>query len=875
MERRWEDDDDDSHHRPRYSSTTSSSSNGSKQGGDGVVATTTESNTTQQQQQQTTTGAPEEEEQLDEFGRPLRPGRESSDSDSDRDYRGNYRRRGRDNRRDERHSPGRGGERKRDHSPDKRGGGGGGPRGGGDESPRDFRHDNRRRREDWMDNRGNEYNNNNSSSGVAGGGSNGRQMSNSMPGIPPPRNGREDNHINMTDSSRDLSKSAQLTRRPPKRGDIFDGQFKTYKQFLDYQDDSIVPTDADKKYEEYKVEFAKRQARLFFKDHQTEEWFREKYDPVYLVRKKKEKISFAQSRLPTFKSMLADENHNFSLALKDESLKDGEKMVDGMDTHDHDDHDHDHDDHHHDDKTDITSSGHQLQQQQQQQQQKNNATLFIKAISPTCTKEELLEVLNKVGTESEPNVVVKLTLSEPMKYKMFYRLGWVTFKSSEYSLRALKELNGTKMRDFDLLLTINKQVQDTQKKFRISPKIASSEQRISIDLAQAINMAKHLDQDREIVDNPLLSDERYESLPEIERLDKMIHYLRHVHLFCYYCSEEYNDVDEIERKCGSVHLRRLPSSSDDSTTTSTKPASTMSVGEDDANEQNNNDQSNDQMDIDSKVSDSDQVWVTNLDNNIKAKITKILNHEQYTCQQAAEKSAEEFIDINTFKIEEEKYRCSLCAKLFKGAEYVKKHINLKHPEELKKDSEEKGNAEQFFLNYFSDPRRLTQPSQQQLLYQNQRGMMPGMPPRPRWNGPWDPNMALQQMIPTMMAANQTMAAMGGQVYPGVAPMFANPNLRTRGLPLPVPIQIRRGNYQMPNVVVANPGGQPAGVMQGAGGVRYRPYPAAAPMRNVPVAPADPRGIREYVDLDAAPTGAMPEIDYGAALKEYQNKRSQS
>jgi len=43
---------------------------------------------------------------------------------------------------------------------------------------------------------------------------------------------------------------------------------------------------------------------------------------------------------------------------------------------------------------------------------------------------------------------------------------------------------------------------------------------------------------------------------------------------------------------------------------------------------------------------------------------------------------EALIQEKTIKEEEEKYRCDLCSKRFKGPEFVNKHIRLKHPDVL-------------------------------------------------------------------------------------------------------------------------------------------------------------------------------------------------
>lgn len=50
--------------------------------------------------------------------------------------------------------------------------------------------------------------------------------------------------------------NANNTNRPPSRTraqDLYEGPLKTYKQFLETQDDHITPQEAEKKYEEYKI----------------------------------------------------------------------------------------------------------------------------------------------------------------------------------------------------------------------------------------------------------------------------------------------------------------------------------------------------------------------------------------------------------------------------------------------------------------------------------------------------------------------------------------------------------------------------------------------------------------------------------------------
>lgn len=47
-----------------------------------------------------------------------------------------------------------------------------------------------------------------------------------------------------------------------------------------------------------------------------------------------------------------------------------------------------------------------------------------------------------------------------------------------------------------------------------------------------------------------------------------------------------------------------------------------------------------------------------------------------------EQDVEELYKENVKRLEEEKYRCSFCSKLFRGDEFVRKHIVGKHMENI-------------------------------------------------------------------------------------------------------------------------------------------------------------------------------------------------
>lgn len=54
----------------------------------------------------------------------------------------------------------------------------------------------------------------------------------------------------------------------------------------------------------------------------------------------------------------------------------------------------------------------------------------------------------------------------------------------------------------------------------------------------------------------------------------------------------------------------------------------------------------------------------------------------------AEEEVEKFVQSNTQEVAKDKWQCPLCGKKFKGAEYVHKHILIKHAEKVKEVKKE-------------------------------------------------------------------------------------------------------------------------------------------------------------------------------------------
>ncbi|KAG8074757.1 hypothetical protein GUJ93_ZPchr0006g45420 [Zizania palustris] len=57
----------------------------------------------------------------------------------------------------------------------------------------------------------------------------------------------------------------------------------TYKQFIQILEDDISPTEADKRYQEYRTEYITTQKRAYFDLHKNEDWLKDKYHPTNLL----------------------------------------------------------------------------------------------------------------------------------------------------------------------------------------------------------------------------------------------------------------------------------------------------------------------------------------------------------------------------------------------------------------------------------------------------------------------------------------------------------------------------------------------------------------------------------------------------------------
>mmetsp|Transcript_34343 Transcript_34343/g.55549 ORF Transcript_34343/g.55549 Transcript_34343/m.55549 type:complete len:346 (+) Transcript_34343:1541-2578(+) len=311
----------------------------------------------------------------------------------------------------------------------------------------------------------------------------------------------------------------------------------------------------------------------------------------------------------------------------------------------------------------------------------------------------------------------------------------------------------------------------------------------------------------------------YLSVPQgKDLLDRLIWYLRGVHAMCYYCGEEFESEDELTGKCGKLHMRKQKKVQTEETQ-ATEPET---------------------KDKDSKEANN---FESSLDNRVRSKLDHIAAAEAHTkeAEEALNKLLEDFFTKNIVLLEAEKYRCALCTKLFRGPEFVRKHISLKHETNIA-GVKTKARLEQFFNNYANDPNRMMPVHNRPLdgaTSNNTPGSANGRDPVSLARDPYHDRYA---PIPPPLP------------YPG------RQDMRYFPYPPPPPLRGRAPPpYGGPSSLGSRRGGGGGGGSDRGRGMDYGRSGAGG---------RDPRQLTEYVDLDA-PSEDTVQIDYRNPLIDYR------
>ncbi|XP_065652189.1 serrate RNA effector molecule homolog [Hydra vulgaris] len=181
------------------------------------------------------------------------------------------------------------------------------------------------------------------------------------------------------------------------------------------------------------------------------------------------------------------------------------------------------------------------------------------------------------------------------------------------------------------------------------------------EIVEAVPM-KIKDEEDGKIDHSIVVDKKLE-----KSLDLLLLYLRVVHCVDYYNANEYLHEDEMPMRCGIMHVRDQP---------------ILSASKKDVDE-----------------------WFQ----NIKTKLEHIFNDDELADDDEAVKlgkkdeeiEVENFIKANTQEITPDKWLCPLSGKKFRGPDFIRKHIMMKHLSSVENVKTEV----MFFNNYVYDSKR--------------------------------------------------------------------------------------------------------------------------------------------------------------------------
>lgn len=207
-----------------------------------------------------------------------------------------------------------------------------------------------------------------------------------------------------------------------------------------------------------------------------------------------------------------------------------------------------------------------------------------------------------------------LALSEPSPNKKFHRIGWIHFKEGTDMKSAFEKLDNQKVfyndypcpflrsltnmtigpikvDDFVFHLAMNYKQQQQSRVSKVAPEITNTTKRLQKDLDQAHQLAKTFESELGVDTSALEAvverakaviakrsseqgasgfdmtiDESDKDWKLKKELDMILAYLRHVHMYCYYCALECDSSEEMDRRCVDPHLRKTSNSPQDDDT---------------------------------------------------------------------------------------------------------------------------------------------------------------------------------------------------------------------------------------------------------------------------------------------------------------------
>ncbi|OLL25530.1 Zinc finger protein [Neolecta irregularis DAH-3] len=423
--------------------------------------------------------------------------------------------------------------------------------------------------------------------------------------------------------------------------------------------------DLSVKYEKYRQDLICRLSKRFSEERSKDEWFRERYLPE--LYEKCEAITLQYQKILFEKFKLKLEQGMFD-ELKFE-IQENSDDANGQNEQ----------------NGDIAKQHEPVKMNETEMSTTNarcSSILLIEEIPLNVSRSTIYDQVKGL-----PNFLY-LSLSQPSSSNNFYRTGYIIFSAAVDVEKILATISEQPSKDSFRIVA--KAFVLPKKEERISlPVVFSTRERVEADEQQARTLVDSFESQlgEEFRMLPFiesrvsyLSSQTEEDNNEADRnlekaktsLDLIVEYLRCVHFFCLYCVHQSDSLISLQQICPSGHAR-LPLA-----------------------------------DIDAKLDRKMANWL----NTWTHKISLIIDPESASVRKLGGIPIEDHVNDAVRKVfqqeDEGKFRCRIgeCAKLFKGEEFVRKHIEKRHKEYVDKAFEEGV----MLNNYVRDPSKLIPPA---------------------------------------------------------------------------------------------------------------------------------------------------------------------
>ncbi|CAM9208660.1 unnamed protein product, partial [Choristocarpus tenellus] len=690
----------------------------------------------------------------------------------------------------------------------------------------------------------------------------------------------------------------------------------SFKTFMADQRDDGTPEEFKQRYENYKADYIQRLSQSFYSVHSTEEWFQERYHPVIAHNKREEKQEWALKEVVTFGDQLKSNPAGFIASASLEPAPEVDRWTstggdwknkwtrkgstdyttkseegdtdmhtaDGVDKDTQDEADHN--------TVDAKAF-----------MEHTDKVVFVRRVPAWVRVEDLA---HQVEEETGPFERILTSDATKAHNDDFARSAYIIYPTSEAAHSAHQRLN--KLRVFAKSHQSGSNGKQGHgdggkffelKTFSFRPRghgsvdsEFSEAHRVVHDTQQSIALAKAIDTEQGLTSKELgitflLQREEVEealaaSPLSTAKLDLVCAYLKRVHFFVYYkgqqCQDE-GDIIGVRTAC-----RAKPAASKEDVEKAMESADTTTLLDSDGKEGKNQAETTGGRDVRERRKGRDpgaeeiDVMVTQRIKEAEAEPSRTLAAEvtMKRFNNRVKSVVDDWLKKHTERTEEGYARCNMpnCAKLFKAAEFVHKHLVNKHPDLYKAVVDEV--TEPFVRDLFLEDEAKPLPSITADNANQPVGMSPG---GAMMGGPMVP---MGGVFPIM--GGMPMGPMGSMGPP--MGMIEAPPIGPMGGPMqqsplaPPPDGMMnwggaggrgfggRGGQGIRGRGGGRFMGRGMGMMGRGGGGMAKPMPPAQP-----IGPSDPRSIVSYVDVDA-PTETTPDLDYGDAFPALPKKKKQ-